>query len=336
MANTPVSSFELPQMTDLVNETFIDKLKNLPQVMRNAPFITTEMVKWAMFKRFSETVHTGQYTQTRDEGDVSAQMKYQSGYSKDLAIKVESIMIGITKVMREAAKDDEIMRKITALTEKVPASIDLDLAHRFTFAFASSYVDRSGNTVDVTTADGLALAHATHTLTGSSTTYSTIITSNPPFSKTALVTAVNQFTTSTFDNLGNKIDATPDVILTTDDEATVLAVRELMFATADTATSNSGTFNNYYKRYTHIIAPRIATTATGGVDTTKAKYWALICSDLSDFKLGILKDAELSSPNKGNNGEDIASGNWSYVVDAMYGNVIVTARAFRLSKGDAS
>ena len=137
-----------------------------------------------MFKRFSETVHTGQYTQTRDEGDVSAQMKYQSGYSKDLAIKVESIMIGITKVMREAAKDDEIMRKITALTEKVPASIDLDLSHRFTFAWSSSYVDRSGNTVDVTTADGLALAHATHTLTGSSTTYSTIITSNPPFSKT--------------------------------------------------------------------------------------------------------------------------------------------------------
>lgn len=45
MANTPVSSFELPQMTDLVNETFIDKLKTLPQVMRNAPFITTEMVK---------------------------------------------------------------------------------------------------------------------------------------------------------------------------------------------------------------------------------------------------------------------------------------------------
>ena len=54
-----------------------------------------------------------------------------------------------------------------------------------------------------------------------------------------------------------------DTILTTDDPNTINQVRELMNATADVSTSNSATFNVYKNKYRHVVAPRIATTATG-------------------------------------------------------------------------
>lgn len=339
MATTPnVSSFTLGQMTDLIERSFNDSLKSLPQIMRNAPFVMEDTMSTGtgLFRRYAENVHRNQYARYRAEGDVAQQAAFQYGYEKDLAVKTQSLSIGITKLMRVGGKNQEILRMITDLSESVPLSIDLDLSHRITFAYSTSYVDRDGITVDVTTGDGLALASASHTLTWSATTYSTIITSNPVFSKNALETAEKSFVEGTFNNLGEKVAASPEIILTTDDPATMNAVKELLFATANTASSNSGTVNVYRNKYEHVVAPRIATTANGGVDTNKSKYWALVCSELSDFYFTVLQEAQLQIPTKGNNGEDIASGNWTYVADAIYGMCIVTARAWRFSNGSGS
>jgi hypothetical protein len=51
-----------------------------------------------------------------------------------------------------------------------------------------------------------------------------------------------------------------NIVITTDDEDTVIAVKELSNATADIMSSNAGTYN-VYKGLKHVIAPRIATTA---------------------------------------------------------------------------
>lgn len=89
---------------------------------------------------------------------------------------------------------------------------------------------------------------------------------------------------------------TPDTIITTDDPNTINQVRELLNATADVDTSNSGTYNVYKTKYKHVIVPRIATTAAGAVDTTKAKYWFLAASKGSDFYLCMLEAPYLKSP----------------------------------------
>ena len=62
-----------------------------------------------------------------------------------------SLQISITEVMRKAGKNREILDKVTSLVTVVPNRMDLDLSHRLTFAWETSYVDKDGVTVDITT-----------------------------------------------------------------------------------------------------------------------------------------------------------------------------------------
>jgi hypothetical protein len=118
-----------------------------------------------VFKRFAERIHRNQYASGRDEGAVSKQAKVQYGYEKDMQVSTVSLEVSITKLMRVAGKDQEILDQVTSLSEVCPNTIDLDLAHRLSFHTATNYTNRDGATVDITVGDGLALASAVHTLT---------------------------------------------------------------------------------------------------------------------------------------------------------------------------
>ena len=336
MATTPtINTNSLPQFTDLVKRSFLDGLKSLDQSMRNSGIVLEETMaqNTGLYKRYAERLTRNEYASFRAEGDAASQALIQYGYEKDLGVTTVALAVSITELMRVGGKDQDILDMVTDLTTVVPNSMDLDLSHRISFFTATTYVDRDGRTIDITVGDGLALGSASHTLTGSATTYSTLITGNPQFSKGSLETAEKSFVEGTYNNLWEKMTIKADTILTTDDPNTINQVRELMNATADVSTSNSATFNVYKNKYRHVVAPRIATTATGAVDSTKAKYWGLVASKASDFHLTILQSPTLSTPMDWNNGEDIATGNWNYVVRAIYGICIVTPRAFRLSTG---
>jgi hypothetical protein len=77
----------------------------------------------------------------------------------------------------------------------------------------------------------------------------------------------------------------------------------------------------------------VATTASGGVDTTKRKYWGIGSTKSTDLRLGVIASPYLRTPKMGNNGEDFSSENWTYGVTASYGICMVTARGFRFSNG---
>ena len=324
-----ISSYTFPQMTDLVKRSFQDGLETLPQVMRTSGLVVEEAMPqhtWE-FKRFAERLQRNQYASVRDEWDISKMAKVQYGYEKDLQVYTVSLEVSITKRMRVAGKNQEILDQITSLSEVCPATMDLDLTHRLTFAFASSYVSRDGITIDTTVGDGNPLIYNAHTLTGSSTTYSNAIASNPAFSKAALENAENLFVTATFNNLGEKMAMKPDVIVTTDDPNTCNQVRELLKSTASVADyNNSGVMNVYKEKYRHIVLPRLATTANGAVDTDKKKYWFLASTKDSDFYLSILEAPYLKTPADWNNGEEFSSENWKYLTAATYGIAIVTGR----------
>lgn len=333
-----ISSYSLPQFTDLVKRSFTRAQENMENVMRKAPFIVEQSMPKGTgdTKRLAERLQRNQYASVRDEGNKSTGARVQYGYEKDLVITTVSLEIAITKRMRDAGKNQEILDQVTSLSEVCPNRLDLDLSHRFTFAWSTSYTDMDGRTVDVTTGDGLALISASHTLTGSATTYSNQITGNVAFSKAWLAVVERSFVENSYNNLGEKVTAKPDVILTADDPDTINSVRELLKATADVSTSNSGTYNVYQAKYKHIMWPRIATTATGDVDNTKRRYWFLIDSGASDFNLAILNEAYLKTPTDGNNGEDFSSENWNYLSAMDYGIAVVTAKWIKWSKGDAS
>lgn len=330
-----LNTWSFPQLVDLVKRTHLNALQSVPDGIRNAPFLIEETMQQGtgLYKRYAERIHVNEYALRRDEWAPASAATTQYGYEKDLSVATVALEVSITELMRLAGKDQDKMDKVEALAKAVPNRIALDLAHRITFATATTYTNIDGETVDITTGDSLALASASHTLTGSGTTYSTVITSNPQFSKGALETAEKSFVENTYNNLGEKMVIKPDTILIGDDPNTRNSARELLNATADITTSNSGTVNVYKSKYTLVEDGRIATTAAGAPDSTKAKYWALVASKASDFHLTILQPSTLSLPTESNNGTDISTGNQSFVVRGVHGICIVTARAWRISTG---
>lgn len=333
---TNISTYSLPQFTDLVKRSFTKNLEELPKVMRNADFVVKDVQPHGTgdVKRFAERLQRNQYASFRAEGDKSDNARVQYGYEKDLSIYTVALEVSITKRMRDAGKNQAILDQVTDLSEVCPNRMELDLSHRFSFAWSTSYTDLDGRNVDVSVGDGLALIATGHTLTGSATTYSTQITGNPQFSKGALEITEQSFVENSYNNLGEKIAMKPNTILTTDDPNTCHQVQELIKATSDVTSNNSGTFNVYQNSYKHVKAPRIATTATGAVDATKRKYWFLIDSNMSDLYFTVLNEPYLKTPMDGNNGEDFSSENWNYVAAADYGITTVSAKWIRGSKGD--
>ena len=287
-----------------------------------------------LYTRYREAIDMSLYTQTRDEGAVSSAAKIQYGYEKDLTIKQETLELSVTKLMRDGGKDQEIKDIVSMLSEVVPNAIELDLSHRLTFMFATSYADRSGKTIDTTAGDGFALVYTAQTLTGSATTYNNNVTGNPQFSKGALESALKQSVEETYSNLGEKFTMNFDTVFCSLDPNTNNQIDELFKATADVTSNNANTFNVYQNRMRKVAIPLLATTATGATDTTKAKYWGIASTQNSSFYYSELSAPYMKSPTDGNNGEDFSSENWNYLVGVSYGIVVPGARWIRASKGD--
>lgn len=330
-----LNTYSLPQMTDLIVRSFQDALESLPQDMRKSGIVIDDTIPMntGVYKRFAERIHRDQYASSRDEWDRAKQGKVQYGYEKDMQVSTVAKEISITKLMRIAGKNKEMLDQITTLTDVCPNTIDLDLAHRLTFHTATTYTNRDGVSVDISVGDALALGSAVHKLTGSATTYNNIITGNPQFSKGALENAEKLFVEETYNNLWEKMLMNADAIITTDDMNTINQVRELLNATANVDSANAGTFNVYSSKYKHAIVRRIATTAAWAVDSTKRKYWFLADTKHSDFYICTLEAPYIKTPADGNNGEEFSSENWNYLAAATYGIAIVTGRWIKCSTG---
>jgi len=212
--------------------------------------------------------------------------------------------------------------------------LEIDLANRFTYAWDTSYTDNRGNTIDTTMGDGLAKISTVHTVTGSSSTFSNQVAANPAFSKGSLVAAKKIGQRGTIDNLGVNTPFIPDVIITSDDEDTVLAVKELLNATADVTSTNANTYNNYTNAtYTHISSALVCTSSNGVRDTTKEKYWFLVDSKLSSLYLTVVSQPYYTTPTPSSNGVEPLSGSWLFTSGMDYGICEVSARGTVGSKG---
>lgn len=338
MSNATLNITELNQQIDLVNRTYnVSKMDPLVNVMVNSGIVRKESIakNSGLVRRFSEIIVTTAYFGEGTSGAPATQAKYQVGYEKDLIVDQHDLAISIDRQLRLGAKNPEIIQKLTYIAGAGFAEIDLVLSHRLGFAWSTSYVNSRGFTKDLTCGDGLAMMSAVHKLTGSASTYSNIVPNNPQFSKGAYTAAKKIAVENTIDNLGQKMAIKYDKVITTDDEATIIAVKELANATADVTSSNAGTYN-VYQNINHVIAPRIATTAIGAVDTTKAKYWFLASSQVQPIIYGEMSAPYVSTPRDGNNGEDIQTGNWNYVGFADWGTACASPRGIIGSQGNGN
>jgi hypothetical protein len=328
-----LNTASLPQLTDLVERMFEKGLEQVPQNLRKSGLINEMAIPegTGQFRRFAELPDRNLYAYTKDQGAAAQQAVIQYGYEKDAQIKRIGLDVGITVEERKQNKYPEVIRRLTDLSEVCPSKIELDLNHRITFGTATTYVDNAGDTIDITVGDGFQMFYTAHTLTGSATTYNNIVPGNPQFSKGSLAAAKRLTVEETFNNIGEKMAMEFDVIFCTDDEDTNNQIDELLNARADITSSNAATFNVYQGAMRKLRLPLLATTATGGVDSTKRKYWGIASSKNTQLHLGMSETPYLKAPRDGNNGEDFSTENWNYAARAAYAIATTGARWIKFS-----
>ena len=276
------------------------------------------------------------YADNKPQGQQSGRARVQLGYNKLVTVKRVSKDIGITYEMRRFNKYPDVVRRLTNLAQMPDNRLELDLQHRIGFGTATSYTDKNGTVVDLTTGDNLALFSTVHTLTGTSTTYRNRLAGNPQLSKGALEGIERLVTEETLNNFGEKVTVPFDILWTADDPATVNTALEYLTSVAAPDFANSGVTNVYKAKYKHVKLPLVATTAAGLTDNNKRRYWGVASSMISDAHLGIWEAPHLKAPSDLNAGEEFSTDDWNFGTRAGYGIGIVTGRWIKFSSGDAT
>lgn len=332
-----LNSASLSDFVKLADVLWDKGFTSVPQVMRQSGLFKTVPIdqNTGNTRDFSE-IDGQEYAKKKNESDQAERAQIQQGYTNTMSQYRVALDIGISYEMRTQNKYPEVVAKLTNLGRQVANRMDLDLAHRITFASATTYVDMDGETVDISIGDTLALASSVHTLRGSATTYRNVLANNPRLSKGALEGMEQLCAENTLNQFGEKMVMPFDILWTTDDPNTINTAREYLQSTADPDATHSGVTNVYMSKYRHVVLPRVATTAAGAVDTTKRYYWGLASSQYSTAYLGIWEEPHLKTPAPLNAGEDFSTDDWQFGARGGYGITIVSGAWFKISYGDSS
>lgn len=329
-----LNTIALPDFTANAEIKFGDTLKTIP-MEADALF---QRGTWADGqgdeKRYTE-IDLEQYASEKAEGDQAKSAKVQQGYTKIANPYTFSDQTTITWEMRKYNKYPQVLARLINLATLGVNRMDLDLAHRITFGYATTYTTKDGKVRDISTGDGLALFSTAHTLRASSTTYRNILAGNPALSRGALESMEQLVVEETLDQFGKKLTASYDILYTTDDPNTVNTARELLMSTASVSAPNAGVENVYKAKYRHVVISRIATDSTGAVDSTKSKYWGIASTSpaCNSAYFDVAQSPVMQPPTFGD-GVDVSTQNWTYTGLCAYSICIVGARWIKGSKGN--
>jgi len=279
----------------------------------------------------------------KGEGDDFAFLNVNQGYNKIWNVYEIGGETKITWKMRRGNKYREMDRSISNLAVSVAKRMEVDLTHRFTFAWDTSYTNLDGNTVDTTIGDGLALISNVHTVKGSATTFSNQVPNNPPLSKAGMEAAQKLFSSQMLDDNGELIFQNPDTLVITNNPVDVhIALQYLESVAApltvgstSTANSNAGIYNVFRGLYDLVVLPYLATTAQGQHDSNKFRYWFLADLSMTDALLKVLQRPQFIPPTA-YDGREFETMDWKYAAHAAYALCVVRAQWIVGSKGDNS
>lgn len=324
-----ISSLSFPDFVDTVDRVHA-KGEMLVEDLAAAKslFMVENIPSHTGSQRIYDEYDTETYARYKAEGADASKVKAIKGWSKTCTMRRFGAEIDITWEMRNVGKDQDIVRRMTSLATYCPQRMALDLTHRFSFATSTSYTDMDGETVD--TAMGYttstALVDSTHDLTGTTTTYSNVITGTPQFSKGAFQIARERANTQILSNFGERRVYNFNTIVTSDDPATIDEVQILLKSKTDPTQNNQGVINTYMGGFRHVVLPRLATDANGAYDSTKAKWWFYVAVGEWQGHVGIWESPNLKTPATGNNGEDIHNDSWTFGTRGAYGICVVTGK----------
>lgn len=332
-----LNAVTLSDFTKLAGVLWQKGFDSVPQIARSSGLFQVVPVSMnsGNTREFSE-IDGQEYARFKGESDQASRASVQQGYSKTMTMFRVALDIGISYEMRTQNKYPEVTARLTNLGKQVAKRMDLDLSHRIGFAHSTAYTDMDGRSIDITIGDTLALGSAVHTLRGSASTFSNLVSGNPRLSKGSLEAAERLAVEQTLNQFGEKMSMSFDILWTTDDPNTVNTAKEYLQSTADVEGANAGVKNVYMSKYRHVVLPRVATTASGAVDTTKRYYWGLASSDMSTCYMGIWEEPHLKMPASLNAGEEFSTDDWNFGARGGYGIATVSAAWIKISKGDAT
>ncbi len=330
-----LNTISLSDFVRLADFIFEKERMSLAQVARTSGMFQEEAISAnsGNTREYTE-IDTQEYAKYKGEGDQATRAKVQQGYSKIITSYRVALDIGITYEMRTQNKYPTVVRRLTSLARQAVNRMDLDLTHRLTFGTATSYTDMDGRLITISLGDAQALYSTAHLLKGSATTYRNRLANNPQVSRGALEGMERLVVEETYNHLGEKVTVPYDILWTTDDPNTINTVLEYLRSVAAPDATHEGVTNVYKGKYKHIILPRLATTAAGGNDTTKRKYWGLASSMKSTAHLAVWESPHLKSPSNLNAGEEFSTDDWNFGVRAGYGIAIVEGSWVKFSSGD--
>jgi hypothetical protein len=273
-------------------------------------------------QRIHDEYDTETYAHLKIEGGDATKVAVIKGWTKTATMRRFAAEIDLTHEMNKfATSDANIVNKMTSLSKYCPQRMALDLTHRFTFATSTSYTDMDGETVDVSmgSTTSTALVDSTQDLTGSTSTYSTVITGTPYFSTGAFQVARERTTTQVVSNFNERRVYNFKYIVTGDDPTTSDAVQQVMLSNTDVTQNNPGVVN-VAPKFVHIKLPRLATTATGAYDSTKAKWWFYVAEEASLY-LDIYEVPYMKAQD-----EDVHNDNITFGTRAAWATCCVVAR----------
>jgi len=316
---------------------FMKGLDAVPMAARNSGIFRIDDISdhKGNTKEYSE-IDLEEYAKRKGEGDQAVRARVQQGYSKVGTLYRVALDIGITYEMRHYNKYVDVISRLTNLGMTAAKRMELDLSHRITFATATSYTDMDGVVVDITVGDTLALASTAHTVRGSSTTFRNRLANNPLFSRGAIEGMEQMIIENSINQFGEKVTIPYDIIWSTDDRNTCNTIAEYLKSTASPDALNSGVVNVYQGKYKHVVLPRVATTASGANDATKAKYWGLASSMNSQAFLGINEEPHLKPTSENGANTEFSTEDFNMGATAGYFIVIPGARFFAISTGDGT
>lgn len=336
MPTSLLNTVTLSEMTDLIRKEFAAVQRMVAP--RSAELFIKDPIGKGMgnTKRYDE-VDTQTFARRKREGEASKKAAVGVGYNVTAEKKRIAMEIDITQEMRDENRYAQVGSLITNLSHFCPQRIELDGTHLLTFCSSTSYTDLDGDTITVSVGDSLSLVSASHTLKFSSSTWSNRVSGDPIFSRGALEGAEALATTNVLSNFGERRVMNFNVIITGDDPNTVNTVKQFLNSMADVDAAQSGVMNVYRGKYRHIVLPYLATTATGGRDSTKERWWFLAAvgqgtngwqAYYTEWEAPHFKGltASRGSAVEGTSQDDYSRDIWTFGVRAGYSHRAVTGR----------
>ncbi len=323
-----LNTVTFPELTDLLDRNF-KKVGGLIQPVAKSLFISDTVGAGEGELKLLQEYDVNTYAKAKAQGQDAKRASFGIGYFITVRMKRIGIESEITWEMRRLNKKQEVMAVMTGLPHFCPQRVELDLTHIFTFSTSTNYTDMDGNTVDLTVGDGLALVSAVHTLKFSSTTYSNVVPGNPLFSKGALEAAELLTTTDILNNFAEKRVLNFNTIVTGNNPTVVNAVKQFLNSTSDNTQNNPGVVNVSKNKYSHVILPQLATTATGANDSTKKNWWFLVAAGqgLMGWQAYYLEwEGHNMIPSTAGNGQDVHKDVWYFNTRQAYNKGAISGR----------